>query len=75
MHDLYIRLAKHLESLIMGYPYTEELIDLLKEMFSPTEARVALAIPNNLAPPPSRGSVQRLPKGVSARHGASKTLG
>ena len=50
MHDLYIRLAKHLESLIMGYPYTEELIDLLKEMFSPTEARVALAIPNNLAP-------------------------
>lgn len=50
MDDLYIRLAKHLESLIMGYPYTEELIDLLQEMFSPTEAQVALAIPNDLDP-------------------------
>lgn len=50
MDDLYIRLAKHLESLIMGYPYTEELLDLLKEMFSPTEAQVALAIPNDLDP-------------------------
>ncbi len=50
MDDLYIRLAKHLESLIMGYPYTEELLDLLKEMFSPAEAQVALAIPNDLEP-------------------------
>jgi hypothetical protein len=50
MQDDYTRLAKHLESLIMGYPYTEELIDLLKEMFSPEEARVAIAIPNNLPP-------------------------
>jgi Fe-S-cluster-containing hydrogenase component 2 len=50
MHDLYKRLAKHLESLIMGYPYTDELLDLLKEMFSPTEALVALAIPNDLEP-------------------------
>jgi hypothetical protein len=50
MPDIYLRLAKHLENLVMGYPYTEELIDLLKEMFSPEEARVALAIPNKLAP-------------------------
>ena len=50
MQDVYVRLAKHLESLIMGYPYTDELLDLLKEMFSPDEARVAAAIPNNLAP-------------------------
>lgn len=50
MRDLYIRLADHLEHLIMGYPYTDELIDLLKEMFNPAEAQVALAIPNNLAP-------------------------
>ena len=50
MEDLYIRLAKHLESLIMGYPYTDELLDLLKEMFSQTEAQVALAIPNDLQP-------------------------
>ena len=50
MQDAYIQLAKHLENLIMGYPYTEELLDLLKEMFSPDEARVAIAIPNNLPP-------------------------
>ena len=50
MQNLYNRLATHLEHLTMGYPYTEELIDLLKEMFSPAEAQVALAIPNDLAP-------------------------
>jgi len=50
MQDLYNRLAIHLEHLMMGYPYTDELIDLLKEMFSPVEARAALAIPNDLAP-------------------------
>jgi Fe-S-cluster-containing hydrogenase component 2 len=50
MQNPYNRLATHLEHLTMGYPYTEELIDLLKEMFSPTEAQVALAIPNDLAP-------------------------
>ena len=50
MPDLYNRLATHMEHLTMGYPYTEELIDLLKEMFSPKEAQVAMAIPNDLAP-------------------------
>ncbi|MCP4694994.1 MAG: 4Fe-4S dicluster domain-containing protein [Desulfobacterales bacterium] len=50
MNDIYARLAKHLENLVMGYPFSDALIDLLKEMFSPVEARVALAIPNNLAP-------------------------
>jgi Pyruvate/2-oxoacid:ferredoxin oxidoreductase delta subunit len=50
MQDLYNRLATHMEHLTMGYPYTEELIDLLKEMFSPAEAQVALSIPNDLAP-------------------------
>jgi hypothetical protein len=47
MQELYIRLARHLEHLIMGYPYTDELFDLLVEMFSPAEAQVALAIPND----------------------------
>ena len=50
MENIYLRLARHLEDLIMGYPYTDELIDLLKEMFTPDEAQVAIAIPNNLAP-------------------------
>jgi Pyruvate/2-oxoacid:ferredoxin oxidoreductase delta subunit len=50
MQDLYQRLAVHLEHLTMGYPYSDELIELLKEMFSPAEARTAMAIPNDLAP-------------------------
>lgn len=50
MQDPYNRLAAHLEHLTMGYPYTDELLDLLREMFNSTEARVALAIPNDLAP-------------------------
>jgi Pyruvate/2-oxoacid:ferredoxin oxidoreductase delta subunit len=50
MQDVYHRLAHHLEELIMGYPFSETLIDLLKEMFSPLEADIALAIPNDLAP-------------------------
>ena len=50
MKDIYLRLAKHLEELIMGYPFNEALPELLKEMYDPVEAQVALAIPNNLAP-------------------------
>ena len=50
MRDVYLRLARHLQDLIMGYPYNEALTDLLKETYSPVEAQVALAIPNNLAP-------------------------
>jgi ferredoxin len=50
MKDIYLRLAKHLQDLIMGYPFNEALTDLLKETYSPVEAQVALAIPNDLAP-------------------------
>jgi Pyruvate/2-oxoacid:ferredoxin oxidoreductase delta subunit len=50
MKDVYLRLARHLQDLIMGYPYNEALTDLLKETYNPVEAQVALAIPNNLAP-------------------------
>ena len=50
MEDIYIRLANHLENLVMGYPYNEALLDLLKEMFDPVEAQVALAIPSDLFP-------------------------
>jgi H+/Na+-translocating ferredoxin:NAD+ oxidoreductase subunit B len=50
MQDIYLRLAEHLEKLVMGYPFNEALPDLLREMFSPVEAEVALAIPSNLAP-------------------------
>ena len=50
MKDVYLRLADHLKDLVMGYPFNEALLDLLREMFSPVEAEVALAIPNSLAP-------------------------
>ena len=50
MDAVYLQLAKHLEDLIMGYPYSEALLDLLAEMFNPQEAHVALAIPNDLTP-------------------------
>jgi len=50
MEDVYLLLTKHLKDLIMGYPFNDALLDLLKETFSPLEARVALSIPNDLAP-------------------------
>ena len=50
MNAVYLKLAKHLENLIMGYPYSDALLELLAEMFNPQEAQIALAIPNDLAP-------------------------
>ena len=50
MQDIYIHLAKHLEGLVMGYPFSDNLIELLKETYTPVEAQVALAIPNHLPP-------------------------
>ncbi|MEW5725218.1 MAG: 4Fe-4S binding protein [Thermodesulfobacteriota bacterium] len=50
MDDLYMKLARHLAGLVMGYPFSEALLDLLREMFTPLEAEAALAIPNDLAP-------------------------
>lgn len=48
--NVYQRLAKHLSSLGMGYPEKEELLEILKENFTPLEAEVALAIPTKLIP-------------------------
>ena len=48
--DVYQKLAKHLSSLGMGYPEKEELIEILKENFTPLEAEVALAIPTRVIP-------------------------
>lgn len=50
MNDVYLQLADHLKDLVMGYPFSQALLDLLRESFTPDEARVALAIPNNLMP-------------------------
>jgi NAD-dependent dihydropyrimidine dehydrogenase PreA subunit len=48
--DIYRRLAKHLSALGMGYPVKEELLEILKENFTPQEAEVALAIPTKVIP-------------------------
>ena len=48
--DIYKRLAKHLSALGMGYPEKEELLEILRENFSPLEAEVALAIPTKVIP-------------------------
>jgi formate hydrogenlyase subunit 6/NADH:ubiquinone oxidoreductase subunit I len=50
MNDIYVQLADHLKNLVMGYPFSQALLDLLQESFTPDEARVALAIPNHLMP-------------------------
>ncbi|NNG01886.1 MAG: 4Fe-4S binding protein [Desulfobacteraceae bacterium] len=50
MSDLYIQLARHLQDMVMGYPFNDALVDMLKSMFTPREAEVALAIPNDLLP-------------------------
>jgi NAD-dependent dihydropyrimidine dehydrogenase PreA subunit len=47
---IYEQLAKHLSSLGMGYPEKEELLEILKENFSPLETTVALAIPTKVIP-------------------------
>ncbi len=48
--EIYKKLAKHLSSLGMGYPGKEELLEILKENFTPLEAEVALAIPTKVIP-------------------------
>jgi NAD-dependent dihydropyrimidine dehydrogenase PreA subunit len=48
--DIYRRLAKHLSSLGMGYPEKEDLLEILKENFTPLEAEVVLAIPTKVIP-------------------------
>ncbi len=50
LEKIYDKLAKHLSSLGMGYPEKEELLDILKENFTPLEAEVAMAIPTNVIP-------------------------
>ena len=48
--DIYEKLAFHLSALVMWLPYREELVDILRENFTPTEAEVALALPTKVIP-------------------------
>jgi len=47
---IYIKLAEHLNSLGMGYPPSEYLDIILRDNFTPAEAKVALALPNKTIP-------------------------
>lgn len=48
--DVYHRLADHLSKVGMGYPVRETLLEILAEHLSPTEAEIALALPNDRIP-------------------------
>jgi Fe-S-cluster-containing hydrogenase component 2 len=50
MDDVYYRLAAHLEGLVMGYPFSEALLDLLAETYTTEEAAVMVGLPNDLGP-------------------------
>lgn len=49
-HDVYQRLAEHLNNLGMGYPIRETLLEILKENLTPSEAEIALALPTGVVP-------------------------
>ena len=48
--EVYKKLAEHLSRLPMGYPYRDDLEEILEENFSPDEAEIALAIPTDTIP-------------------------
>ena len=50
MLDVYAKLARHLQPLTMGYPMAPGLEELLRGSFTPEEAGVLLAVPNDLDP-------------------------
>ena len=50
MHTIYQKLAAHLKKLSMGYPGSQELLDLLHAMFTPEEAEAAMGISTDLLP-------------------------
>jgi Fe-S-cluster-containing hydrogenase component 2 len=56
-HDVYRKLADHLQRLGMGYPIRDDLIEILKENLTPSEAEIALAIPSEVIPVVSLVSV------------------
>ena len=49
-NNVHERLAKHLSTLGMGLPHRDDLVDILKSVFSKTEAQVALLLPTTHIP-------------------------
>ena len=50
MGDVYEKLAFHLSTLAMGFPYREQLLEFLREHLTEIEAQVLLALPTKVAP-------------------------
>jgi ferredoxin len=50
MNDIYEQLALHLSTLGMGLPYRDDLLTILKNELSSTEAGVLLLLPTKVAP-------------------------
>ena len=48
--DVYRRLADHLSSLGMGYPFSQDLEEVLRANFTPMEAEIARVLPNRVIP-------------------------
>ena len=62
--DIYEKLGKHLSLLGMGYPYTEALIEILRQNYTELEAKVALAIPTKVIPLEPVG-IDEIQKGIA----------
>lgn len=50
MDQVYFSLAEHLKDLVMGFPFSEELINLLREVYDREEAATIIGLPNDLDP-------------------------
>ena len=61
--DIYEKLGKHLSLLGMGYPYTEDLIEILRQNYTELDAKVALAIPTKVIPLEPVG-IDEIQKGI-----------
>ena len=72
--DVYEKLGKHLSRLGMGYPYKDDLIEILKENYSPSEAEVALLLPTGVAPMQPVGVDEILKTVDLSRDGLVKVL-
>jgi Fe-S-cluster-containing hydrogenase component 2 len=48
--DIFERLAQHFSQMAMALPFSEEMVEILKENLTPLEAEVALALPNRVVP-------------------------
>jgi Pyruvate/2-oxoacid:ferredoxin oxidoreductase delta subunit len=48
--DVYEGLAEHLSTVGMGYPVRETLLEILREHLDPSEAEIALSLPNRVIP-------------------------